>query len=102
MHGGGYPIPGWGAPHSPVRDLGPVTGVPLRRTLDQWKYYRMEMGYPFGVDRQTPVRTAPSHHTMYVGSNNAIQNKQTTGFVYFWQEIQGKNWTISISSRNVK
>ena len=30
----------WGAPPPP-----PGTGVPLERTLDQWKYCGMEMGY---------------------------------------------------------
>ena len=43
--------PGWGVPHPwtggyPCPDLGPVTGVPLERTWDQWKYYGMEIGYP--------------------------------------------------------
>ena len=54
----------WGTPsqdlHTPRRDLGPVTGVPLWRTWGQWKYYGMDMGYPPGVNRQTPVKTVPS------------------------------------------
>ena len=36
-----YPELARGTPHP---DLGPVTGVPLERTWDQWKYYGMEMG----------------------------------------------------------
>ena len=85
-----YPISSWGGTHPgvpPVRDPGPVTGVPhrkdmrpaevlwdgdgvppkkdmgpvevlldgdgysLERTWDQWKYYRMEMGYLLWTDR---------------------------------------------------
>ena len=58
-----YPIPGWGDlileyPQArtgvpPRRDLEPVTGIPLKRTWDQQKYYEMEMGCPRGVNWQT-------------------------------------------------
>ena len=37
--------------------LGPVTGVPPRKDMGPVEVLWMEMGYPPGVNRQTPVKT---------------------------------------------
>ena len=93
----GYPIHDWGTPQPPswpsqgvshpwlgyLPQSGPGWGTPLEgtwdkslgylseRTWDQLKYYGMGMGTPPGVNRQTPVKTVPSHRVTYAGGKNS-------------------------------
>ena len=85
---GGYPISGWGVPHSgvpsphpdldggtPRKDMAPVEvigdgdGVLPRKDMGPVEVLWDGDEIPPPVNRQTPVKTVPSRRTTYAGGN---------------------------------
>ena len=68
---GRVPPPIWAWQGTP--SSGPGWGIPWKGPGE--KYYGMDIGHPPGVNRQTPVKTVPSHRTTYAGGNGDEQNR---------------------------